>query len=110
VFLAGLSKKITAFQRPLQVADTHEGTLGREAKQMPGKLISIYRYQHLSLLLYDAVSSGKYFRTFGNFVVSLYSRLLFHEDGGNKVTGNFVYLAKDTPPHASSLESSAIPL
>ena len=32
VLLAGLSKKISPFQRPLQVTDTYEGALGREAK------------------------------------------------------------------------------
>jgi hypothetical protein len=48
VLLAGLSKKITSFQRPLQVANTHEGTFGGEAKQMPGKFISINHYQHVA--------------------------------------------------------------
>jgi hypothetical protein len=38
VLLAGLSKKVTAFQRPLQAANPHEGALWRETQQMPGKL------------------------------------------------------------------------
>ena len=119
MLLAGLSKKVASFQRPLQAADTHEGTLGGKTQQMPGKLISIYRYQHvataaahwpykkkfrdLSIMVRDAVWSGKYFPTFRSYVQPLHSRPYVHEDGEIKVIGNFGYLAKHTPPRASTV-------
>lgn len=42
VLLAGLSKKIAPFQCPLQAANTHAGSFGREAQQMSSKFRAIY--------------------------------------------------------------------